>query len=413
MDDFRFTVDDFDVDWLTSGRGWAWPATSTPTSATSEGDGDGEALRPAGQPPADDRRHRAVPDRARLRAGGHRARRRRQHRLRPARRRSCRRGRTCSASAWSRRRTPKPGQIGLEGFLYPTLRPDRGRRRRPTSTARTTTRCSRSTCTPATSTWTPVQSQSVYVLDKSQADAVPGKNGQPLRSTSRRRTVELPDGLGSVTFDDMYSWQRIQISQTPGKRIALAGRGARAARADGLAVHPLAPGVGARDRCRDGTLVEVAALDRSGGGDIRRRTGRLGRSPDAQEERAPMTDAAWGDAEPAGHRGRRRRLLPGPGRAPRRVVVAAAGRPLGRGRGRSRSAPRPGEPAARADVDEHRVRVALFGRLGLLLTGSPRPSTCSPWWPRDERGPQPGARGATCTSSRSRARSWSPRSTSC
>ncbi len=114
------------------------------------------------------------------------------------------------------------------------------------------------------------ESQSVYVLDKSKAEALPGKAGQPLRIDLRvGDTATLPDGLGTVTFDDLYSWQRIQISQTPGKRIALGGVV--------LALLGLMGSLFIRSRrvwvrataTADGTLVEVAALERSGGGDIR------------------------------------------------------------------------------------------------------------------------------------------------
>ncbi len=64
------------------GRGPGWRSRSTPASATSESpDAAREELRPAGQPPALDRRHRDLPDRPRLRAGGDGARRQRRHRL--------------------------------------------------------------------------------------------------------------------------------------------------------------------------------------------------------------------------------------------------------------------------------------------------------------------------------------------
>jgi cytochrome c biogenesis protein len=114
------------------------------------------------------------------------------------------------------------------------------------------------------------ESQSVYVLDKSKAEALPGRAGMPYRiDLSIGETVDLPDGLGSVTFEDMYSWQRIQLSQTPGKRIALAGVV--------LALAGLMGSLFIRSRrvwvrataTDDGTLVEVAGLERSGGGDVR------------------------------------------------------------------------------------------------------------------------------------------------
>ncbi len=80
-------------------------------------------------------------------------------------------------------------------------------------------------------------------------------------------TVELPDGLGSITFDRVESWQRIQISQTPGKGIALLGvilallglMGSLFIRSRRVWLRVSAAG--------GGTLVEVAALDRSGGAD--------------------------------------------------------------------------------------------------------------------------------------------------
>ena len=45
-------------------------------------------------------------------------------------------------------------------------------------------------------------SQSVYVLDKDKATQVEGKDGKPFRlDLSVGETIELPDGLGSVTFE--------------------------------------------------------------------------------------------------------------------------------------------------------------------------------------------------------------------
>jgi cytochrome c biogenesis protein len=162
----------------------------------------------------------------------------------------------------------QPGQIGLEGFLYPTFVLSGGDPANLYGAADNPLL--------SLNVWTgdlnmdTGESQSVYVLDKSQAVAVPGKNGQPYRiDLSIGETEQLPDGLGSVTFDDMYSWQRIQISQTPGKRVALAGVV--------LALVGLMGSLFIRSRrvwvrateTDDGTLVEVAALERSGGGDVR------------------------------------------------------------------------------------------------------------------------------------------------
>jgi cytochrome c biogenesis protein len=166
----------------------------------------------------------------------------------------------------------EPSQIGLEGFLYPTFILADGNPRNLYGAADNPL-VSLNVYTGDLNMDTG-ESQSVYVLDKSKADAVPGKNGQPYRiDLSIGETVELPDGLGSVTFDDLYSWQRIQISQTPGKQVALAGVV--------LALVGLMGSLFIRSRRvwvratttdadgRTGTLVEVAGLERSGGGDLR------------------------------------------------------------------------------------------------------------------------------------------------
>ncbi|GGO78220.1 cytochrome c biogenesis protein ResB [Nocardioides deserti] len=112
-------------------------------------------------------------------------------------------------------------------------------------------------------------SQSVYVLDKGDTEQVEDEDGKPLRLDMRPGdTVELPDGLGSVTFEGLEDWQRIQISQTPGKLIALGGVVmALVGLLGSLFIRPRRVWVRARQD-GDGTLVEVAALDRSGGGDV-------------------------------------------------------------------------------------------------------------------------------------------------
>jgi cytochrome c biogenesis protein len=162
----------------------------------------------------------------------------------------------------------EPGQIGLEGFLYPSFVMVDGDPRNVYGAA-SNPLLSLNVYTGDLNMDTG-ESQSVYVLDKSKAEALPGNAGMPYRiDLSIGDTVDLPDGLGSVTFEDMYSWQRIQLSQTPGKRIALAGVV--------LALAGLMGSLFIRSRrvwvrataTDDGTLVEVAGLERSGGGDVR------------------------------------------------------------------------------------------------------------------------------------------------
>lgn len=115
-------------------------------------------------------------------------------------------------------------------------------------------------------------SQSVYLLDKARADQVMD-DGKPLRlDLQPGDTAELPDGLGSVTFDGIEPWVRIQISKSPGQYIALGGVVlALIGLLGSLFIRPRRVWVRAR-RVDDGgdgvTMVEVAALDRSGGGDV-------------------------------------------------------------------------------------------------------------------------------------------------
>ena len=110
---------------------------------------------------------------------------------------------------------------------------------------------------------------SVYVLDKARTTQVMKPNGQPFRMDLRPGdTVTLPDGLGSVTFDGLERWNKIQISRTPGKLVALTGVVlALLGLLGSLFVRPRRVWVRARRREDGSTLVEVARLDRSSGGD--------------------------------------------------------------------------------------------------------------------------------------------------
>jgi cytochrome c biogenesis protein len=111
--------------------------------------------------------------------------------------------------------------------------------------------------------------QSVYQLDKADADLVRKPDGSMFRvDLAPGQKVKLPDGLGTVSFDGLQQWNKIQVSRTPGKLVALAGVVlALLGLLGSLYVRPRR--VWARARRRDGrTLVEVAGLDRSGGGDV-------------------------------------------------------------------------------------------------------------------------------------------------
>ena len=59
--------------------------------------------------------------------------------------------------------------------------------------------------------------QSVYALDKAKTTMLTKKNGRRTARPAPGRHRKLPNGLGTVTFDGLERWNKIQISQTPGK----------------------------------------------------------------------------------------------------------------------------------------------------------------------------------------------------
>lgn len=117
--------------------------------------------------------------------------------------------------------------------------------------------------------------QSVYALDKDDLSPVEKSDGKPLRiDLMLNQSVDLPDGLGSVTFDGMSQFVKLQVSHSPGDWIALGGvvlalLGLLAS----LFIRPRRVWVKVRRLPADTpgggrTLVEVAGLDRSAGGDL-------------------------------------------------------------------------------------------------------------------------------------------------
>jgi cytochrome c biogenesis protein len=111
--------------------------------------------------------------------------------------------------------------------------------------------------------------QSVYELDKADARLLKKPDGSMFRVDLQvGQTVQLPDGAGSVTFRGVKHWTRLQISRTPDVWLTLLGVVlALVGLLGSLFIRPRRVWVRAR-RENGATLVEVAALDRSGGGEL-------------------------------------------------------------------------------------------------------------------------------------------------
>ena len=81
-------------------------------------------------------------------------------------------------------------------------------------------------------------------------------------------SAKLPDDLGTVSFDGLQRWNKIQVSRSPGKMVALAGVVlALLGLLGSLFIRPRRLWVRARRQDDGTTLVEVARLDRSSAGD--------------------------------------------------------------------------------------------------------------------------------------------------
>ncbi len=113
------------------------------------------------------------------------------------------------------------------------------------------------------------EAQSVYALDLKGLEPVKKADGKPLRiDLPMGATKKLPDGMGTVTFDGVSRFVRLQVSETPGSKIALGGMVlALTGLLASLFIRPRRIWVRAR-RVGDRTIVEVAGLDRSSGGDL-------------------------------------------------------------------------------------------------------------------------------------------------
>ena len=112
--------------------------------------------------------------------------------------------------------------------------------------------------------------QSFYELDKSKLTKVTEPDGSMFRvDLQEGQSIDLPDGAGSVTFEGVERWNKLQISRTPGMHVTLAGVVlALAGLLLSLFIRPRRVWVRAR-RADDGsTSVDVGGLDRSTAGDV-------------------------------------------------------------------------------------------------------------------------------------------------
>jgi cytochrome c biogenesis protein len=162
----------------------------------------------------------------------------------------------------------RPTQIGLDGELYPTYGYTRETGPFSSFGEALNPRISMTVWTGDLNMDTGAP-QSVYVLDRSKATLLTKDDGQAFRvDLGVGESVDLPDGAGTVSFDGVQRWTRIQISRSPGKWVALGGVvAALLGLLLSLFMRPRRVWVRAR-REEDETVVEVGALERSEGGDL-------------------------------------------------------------------------------------------------------------------------------------------------
>jgi cytochrome c biogenesis protein len=172
----------------------------------------------------------------------------------------------------------RPQQIGLEGLFFPTYLKVNGDPvnvmgdlKNPTLSLQAYTGdLSMDDGTP----------QSVYVLDKDKAELVTKPDGSMFRvDLQPGQSADLPQGAGSVTFEGVERWNRIQISRTPGMHVTLAGVVLALVgllfslfvrpRRVWVRARPASDSTGSPDNPdHPDTEVEVAGLDRSTAGDV-------------------------------------------------------------------------------------------------------------------------------------------------
>jgi cytochrome c biogenesis protein len=160
-----------------------------------------------------------------------------------------------------------PAQLGFSGFFLPTATIDAGGPRSLFPDA----------LNPAVvlNAWTgdlgldSGRPQSVYQLDTRAMEQV-RENGEIVSELLvAGQTLELPDGLGSITYDGYKRWVNLQVSSNPGLPILLAG-GALALVGVTLSLFVRRRRIWVRAATGEAgdTVVELAGLDRAHGGDL-------------------------------------------------------------------------------------------------------------------------------------------------
>jgi len=151
--------------------------------------------------------------------------------------------------------------------------------------------------------------QSVYSIDKTHMKTFKSSDPERLGPVARIKlakgqTVTLPDGKGSIRFDGVDRWVKLQVSHQPGKGVALVGVLLGIIGLMGsLFIRPRRAWVRATRRGDGRTVVELAGLDRSSGGDLGDEVGdieQLLRSPvGAAPDARPSPDRRTPPEEPS------------------------------------------------------------------------------------------------------------------
>lgn len=141
--------------------------------------------------------------------------------------------------------------------------------------------------------------QSVYRLEQDAMERVED-GGQPVTQLlGVGETLELPDGLGRVTFDGYARWVNLQVSANPGLPVLLAGAVlAMVSVSVSLFVRRRRIWVRVATPPAAGTVVYIAGLDRAHGGDLADELDAMAQRIDASNEPVQVGSEVEGSAVP-------------------------------------------------------------------------------------------------------------------